>query len=384
MSVRPIYLDYHATTPCDPRVVEVMLPYLTSDFGNPASGFHVYGRRAARAVEMAREQVAALIGAQASEIVFTSGATESNNLVLLGLTSSDQSRRRIVTTAVEHKSVLEPCRILHERGFEVVVLPVLPDGTVDLAAAEAAINEETLLVSVQTANNEIGTIQPIAVLAELAHRRGALLHTDAAQAVGKIPFDVEELGIDFASVSAHKLYGPKGIGALYVRSGLRRRLTPLLLGGGQEFNLRPGTLNVPAIVGFGEACRLAREEMPEEARRVAALRDLLESQLANRIPGLRFNGHRTRRLPGNSSITFPKIEADVLIANVPEVALSTGSACSSGTIEPSHVLTAIGLDWEEAQATIRIGIGRFTTREEIERAAHLIALAWERLVARGR
>jgi len=384
MSVRPIYLDYHATTPCDPRVVEVMLPYLTGDFGNPASGFHVYGRRAARAVEMAREQVAALIGAQASEIVFTSGATESNNLVLLGLTSSDQSRRRIVTTAVEHKSVLEPCRILHERGFEVVVLPVLPDGTVDLAAAEAAINEETLLVSVQTANNEIGTIQPIAVLAELAHRRGALLHTDAAQAVGKIPFDVEELGIDFASVSAHKLYGPKGIGALYVRSGLRRRLTPLLLGGGQEFNLRPGTLNVPAIVGFGEACRLAREEMPEEARRVAALRDLLESQLANRIPGLRFNGHRTRRLPGNSSITFPKIEADVLIANVPEVALSTGSACSSGTIEPSHVLTAIGLDWEEAQATIRIGIGRFTTREEIERAAHLIALAWERLVARGR
>jgi len=384
MSVRPIYLDYHATTPCDPRVVEVMLPYLTSDFGNPASGFHVYGRRAARAVEMAREQVAALIGAQASEIVFTSGATESNNLVLLGLTSSDQSRRRIVTTAVEHKSVLEPCRILHERGFEVVVLPVLPDGTVDLAAAEAAINEETLLVSVQTANNEIGTIQPIAVLAELAHRRGALLHTDAAQAVGKIPFDVEELGIDFASVSAHKLYGPKGIGALYVRSGLRRRLTPLLLGGGQEFNLRPGTLNVPAIVGFGEACRLAREEMPEEARRVAALRDLLESQLANRIPGLRFNGHRTRRLPGNSSITFPKIEADVLIANVPEVALSTGSACSSGTIEPSHVLTAIGLDWEEAHATIRIGIGRFTTREEIERAAHLIALAWERLVARGR
>lgn len=375
----PIYLDYHATTPCDPRVVEAMLPYFSRDFGNPASGLHVYGRRAAKAVEVAREQVAALIGAFPHEIIFTSGATESNNLVIFGLTQVAGSRRRVVTTAVEHKAILEPCRALSERGYEVVVLPVRPDGTVDLAVAEAAITDETLLITVQAANNEIGTIQPLKAIVELARQRGALIHTDAAQAVGKIPFDVQKLGVDFASISGHKLYGPKGIGALYIRTGLRRQLAPLLRGGGQEFDLRSGTLNVPGIVGFGEACRLAMASMNEEAIRIAALRDLLESRLTALIPGLRINGNRSNRLPGNSSLTFPNIEADVLILNLPELALSTGSACTSGTLEPSHVLTAIGLSREEADATIRIGLGRFTTREEIETAAQLIPVAWERL-----
>ncbi len=376
----PIYLDYHATTPCDPRVVEAMLPYFSRDFGNPASGLHIYGRRAAQAVEVAREQVAALIDANPHEVVFTSGATESNNLVIFGLTQLASPRRRIVTTAVEHKAVLEPCRALTERGYQVVVLPVERDGTVDLVAAEDAITDDTLLVTVQAANNEIGTIQPLEAIVELARRRGALVHTDAAQAVGKIPFDVRKLGIDFASISGHKLYGPKGIGALYIRTSLRRQLAPLLRGGGQEFNLRSGTPNVPGIVGFGEACRLALASMNEEALRIAALRDFLESQLTVLIPGLRINGNRSNRLPGNSSLTFPNIEADVLILNLPELALSTGSACTSGTLEPSHVLTAIGLSREEADATIRVGLGRFTTKAEIEIAAELIPAAWKRLV----
>lgn len=374
-----IYFDYHATTPCDPRVVEAMLPYFTQEFGNPSSGLHRLGRRAARAVDTAREQVAALIGATPDEIVFTSGATESNNLVIHGLAHQRAERRRIVTTAIEHKAVREPCRALEAQGFDVVVLPVGRDGTVDLQAAEEAISHDTLLVSVQLANNEIGTIQPLRAIAELAEKRGALVHTDAAQAVGKIPVDIDALGVDFLSISGHKLYGPKGIGALFVKSGLRRRLVPLVQGGGQEADLRPGTLNVPGIVGLGEACAVCANEMHDEAMRVASLRDRLETHLTTAIPGLQINGNFANRLPGNSSLTFPAVEADALIANLPGLALSTGSACTSGAIEPSHVLTAIGLSREAADATVRIGLGRFTTSEEIAAAARMIPEAWMRL-----
>jgi len=375
----PIYFDYHATTPCDPRVVEAMLPYFTLEFGNPSSGLHSLGRRAARAVDTAREQIASLIGATPDEIVFTSGATESNNIVIHGLALARSERRRIVTTAIEHKAVLEPCRRLAAQGFDVAVLPVERDGTVDLQAAEEAITDDTLLVTIQLASNEIGTIQPLRAIAELAKRRGALLHTDAAQAVGKIPVDIDALRVDFLSISGHKLYGPKGIGALFVRSGLRRRLVPLAQGGGQEADLRPGTLNVPGIVGLGEACAVCAVEMHDEAVRVASLRDQLEAHLVAAIPGLQINGNLQNRLPGNSSLTFPAVEADALIANLPGVALSTGSACTSGTIEPSHVLTAIGLSREAADATVRIGLGRFTTSEEIAAAARMIPEAWMRL-----
>ncbi|MDI3340916.1 MAG: cysteine desulfurase family protein [Sphaerobacter sp.] len=374
-----IYFDYHATTPCDPRVVEAMLPYFTQEFGNPSSGLHRLGRRAARAVETAREQVAALIGATPEEIVFTSGATESNNLVIHGLAHQRSERRRIVTTAIEHKAVLEPCRALEAQGFDVVILPVGHDGTVNLPAAEEAITDDTLLVSVQLASNEIGTIQPLRAIAELARQRGALVHTDAAQAVGKIRVDIDALGVDFLSISGHKLYGPKGIGALFVRSGLRRRLVPLVQGGGHEGGLRPGTLNVPGIVGLGEACAVCAVEMHDEAMRVASLRDQLETRLSAAIPGLQINGNLGNRLPGNSSLTFPAVEADALIAHLPGFALSTGSACTSGAVEPSHVLTAIGLSREAADATIRIGLGRFTTSEEIDAAARVIPEAWMRL-----
>lgn len=376
---KPIYLDYHATTPCDPRVVEAMMPYFTHEFGNPSSGLHRQGRRAAQAVEAAREEVAALIGAAPDEIVFTSGATESNNLVISGVARGPSRRRRIVTTAIEHKAVLEPCRALAEQGFDVVVLPVNCDGTVDLAEAEAAIDVDTLLVSIQTASNEIGTIQPLATVVELAKRHGALVHTDAAQAVGKVPLNVRDLGIDFLSLSGHKLYGPKGTGALFVRSGLRRQLVPLVRGGGQESEIRPGTLNVPGIVGLGEACAISTIELGEERVRVAALRDRLECHLAAAIPGLRINGNRANRLPGNSSLTFPGIEADALILNLPALALSTGSACTSGAMEPSHVLTAIGLSREAANGTVRIGLGRFTTQAEIDATAEMIPPIWRRL-----
>lgn len=376
----PIYLDYHATTPCDERVVQAMLPYFSHDFGNPSSGLHRYGHRAAQAVERAREQVADLLGVFPEEVIFTSGATESNNLAIFGLAGLRAGkRRRVVTTAIEHKSVLEPCRALIERGYDVVVLPVTEHGVVDLAAAEKAITDDTLFITVQAANNEIGTIQPVEALSARAHEKGALVHCDAAQAVGKIPLNPMKLGIDFLSISGHKLYGPKGIGALYIRHGLRTRLSPLLHGGGQENGLRPGTLNVPAIVGFGEACELAHKLMEYEAKRIATLRDRLEDLLTAAIPGLRINAKQSQRLPGNSSVTFPVVEAETLLQHLPQLALSTGSACQSGTLEPSHVLLAIGLSYEQARSTIRFGLGRFTTNEEVKLAAELIIAAWQSL-----
>lgn len=374
-----IYLDHHATTPCDPRVVEAMLPFFTTNFGNPSSP-HEAGRVAADAVQNAREEVAALLGARSSEVVFTSGATESNNLALLGLARAfGDKRRRIVTTPIEHKAVLEPCRWLQKQGFELVVLPVDRAGTVDLNAAARAITDDTLFVSIQAANHEIGTIQPVREVAQLAHERGAFVHCDAAQAVGKIPLDVRDWDVDLLSLSAHKMYGPKGVGALYVRGGKHSGLSPLVFGGGQESALRPGTLNVPGIVALGQACLLCREEMSGEAARLSELRDEFEAALMGAVPTLRRNGNLDNRLPNNSSLTFPSVEAEALLANLPDLALSTGSACTSGALEPSQVLEAIGLSRDEAYSTIRVGLGRFSDASDIRLAVSAVTQAIIRL-----
>jgi cysteine desulfurase len=373
-----IYLDHHATTPCDPRVVETMLPYFTHHFGN-ASSPHEAGRIAYEAVEKAREQVAELINAQPQEIFWTSGATEANNLAILGLARGPYAqrlaphRRRIVISAIEHKAVQEPCRVLQDEGFEVMVLPVETDGQVNLNAAQQVINEQTLFVSLQAANGEMGTIQPVVEMARLAHEAGALLHCDAAQAVGKIPVDVLTWDVDLLSLSGHKIYGPKGVGALYIRRGLNSQLVPHQHGGGQERGLRPGTLPVPLLAGLGEACFICQQEMFCEAVRIATLRDRLEMQIQDSCPAVRLNGSREARLPHNSSLTIPGISGDILLAQLPNIALSTGSACESGAMEPSKVLQAIGLSREDAASTVRIGLGRFTTMEEIEQVVqHVI------------
>lgn len=378
---RPIYLDYHASTPCDPRVVEAMLPYFTEKCANPSSITHRAGYEVSLTVTEARAKVADLIGARQSEIVFTSGATEANNLAILGLLSKQRDqRRKVVTTPIEHKSVLGPLAHAGQKGFDVVYLPVDTTGAVSIEAAEEIIDNETVLVSIQAANNEIGTIQPVAEIAAIAHERGALVHCDAAQAVGKIPVDVEAWDVDFLSLSGHKLYGPKGVGALYVRGGRRTSpLVPQMFGGGQEDGLRPGTLNVPGIVGLGEACQIAKELMHDEAVRIAQLRDYFEEKLIRELPWIRRNGNLARRLSGNSSLTFPGIDAEALMAHTSFIAWSTGSACSSGALEPSHVLLAIGLDRTEAYQTLRVGIGRFTTQEEIDIAANAIVQAVHRI-----
>lgn len=377
-----IYLDYHATTPCDPRVVQVMLPYFSEVFDNPSSTMHAAGQQAAAAVERAREQVAALIGARRGEFVFTSGATESNNLAIAGIArAAGSKRRRIVMTAIEHKSVLVLGLELSRQGFDVIVLPVDGEGRVSIEAAREAINNDTLLVSVQAASNEVGTIQRIAEIAELAHERGALMHTDAAQAVGKISVNIEKWGVDFLSLSAHKLYGPKGVGALYVKGGPRRQpIAPLVYGGGQEWELRSGTLNVPGIVGLGEATRLCQESFVAECHQVAGLRDQLEQKLFRAILGLKLNGALNNRLPNNSSLTFPGVDAEALIANLPGLVLSTGSACTSGAPEPSHVLVALGLSRDEAYSTLRVGLGRFTTQADVDCASEAIVGAYKRLM----
>lgn len=371
------YLDYNATTPCDPRVVEKMLPFFSEWYGNPATGLHLQGRRAARAVDEAREQVAALIGGRPSEVIFTGGATESNNLAILGLGRANRQgeRTRIVTSAVEHKAVLLPCRQLQEEGYELIVLPVDGQGRVLVDQAEAAINDRTLLVSVQAANNEVGTLQPIERIADIAHRHGAIVHCDAAQAAGKIQVDLatEAWQVDLLSISAHKLYGPKGVGALYIRNGPRASaLAPLQYGGGQERGLRPGTTNVPGIVGLGEACRICSVDLAQERVDIARLRDQLERALLTGFAGLRINGRGALRLPNTSSLTFSGIDADAFLLNLKEVMMGTGSACSSGALEPSHVLLAMGLSRAEADSTVRASLGRFTTLDQIERASSLI------------
>jgi cysteine desulfurase len=370
-----IYLDHQATTPVDARVLDAMLPYLISGYGNPSS-MHAYGRHAAEAVRVARSQLRELIGASAeSEVVFTSGATEADHLAITGIARAFLGTDlHIITTTIEHKAVLASCQRLTEDGFQVTTIPVNADGLVDPAEIAAAITSRTVLVSVMHANNEIGTIQPLAEIGRITREHGVLLHTDAAQSLGTLPFDVDHLGIDLASFSGHKIYGPKGVGALYVRKGTVRPV-PQITGGGQEYGLRPGTLNVPGIVGFGRAAAILAEERYNDARRITSLRDELLAMLRQKISGIRVNGSLTRRLPGNLNITIPGIDADQLIEYLPGVAISTGSACSSGRPDPSHVLTAIGLGRSSARSSIRIGLGRGTTLHDIITAAQEISAA---------
>jgi cysteine desulfurase len=386
----PIYLDNQATTPLDPRVLEAILPYFTEHFGNPSSTSHVYGRNAAAAVEAARGEVAALIHADPREIVFTSGATEANNLAVKGAAhfarahpTTEPARDHVVTLETEHKCVLESCRELEDEGFRVTYLPVARSGLVSLPELEAALDERTLLVSVMAAHNEIGVIQPLAEIGALTRAKGVLFHTDAAQAFGKIPLDVEAMKIDLMSISGHKIYGPKGVGALYVRRRPRVRLLPLIDGGGQERGLRSGTLPTPLCVGLGRAAALAKSEMAAEAQRLRQLRDRAWKALARRVPGLELNGDVERRLPGNLNLSFPGIAALDLIEACPSVALSTGSACTSASVEPSYVLRSLGLSDADANSGIRIGLGRFTTEAEVDFAIDAIAAAASRLAGQG-
>jgi cysteine desulfurase len=367
MTTLPIaYLDHNATTPCAPEVVEAMLPFFRGEFANPSST-HLMGRRASEAVETAREQVARLIGCRSNELFFTAGATESNNLVLQGLRSYRGERGRIVISSIEHKSVLEPCRRLAEQGVDVVELPVTSSGVIDLDSAERAINSDTFLVSIQGANNEIGSIQPIKTIANISHRHGSLFHCDAAQMLGKVPVHIEQLDVDLASFSSHKSYGPKGVGALYIKAGAARTaIEPLLLGGGQESDVRPGTLNVPAIVGFGVACKLAFDLVTQEMDRIRQQRDAFERLLFGRLSNAFVIATEAERLPGTSSIYIGGVPADALIARMPLVCIGTGSACTSGALSPSHVLLACGLSREDARCVIRVSIGRFTTEHDLQ------------------
>jgi len=367
-----IYLDHHATTPVDARVLEAMLPFFTEKFGNASSRTHRFGWEANEAVERARKQVASLMGASAREVVFTSGATEATHLAIAGGTAvAPAGRRHIVTVATEHKAVLDPCRQLAASGWTVTELPVAPTGLVDVDAVARAITPGTALVSVMLANNEIGVLQPVADIARLAHAQGALMHTDAVQALGKVAVDVATLGVDLASFSAHKLYGPKGVGALYVKRGVEKQLGAPVRGGGQERGLRGGTLNVPGIVGFGAACEVAGHEMQVEAHRVSALRDRLWQLLQERVGGVTMNGAESPRLPGNLNVGFAGVEGESLLVGLTDVAASSGAACTSA--EPSHVLVALGLDKTGALASLRLGLGRWTTAEEIDRAAAHLA-----------
>ncbi len=379
----PVYLDYQATTPVDPRVRDAVLPWFTEKFGNPGSLTHAYGREAAAAVDIARRQVAELIGADPREIVFTSGATESNNLAIKGAARFGRADRdHVVTLATEHKCVLESCRALGAEGFRVAILPVEGDGIVDLDALAARLTARTAIVSVMAANNEIGVLQPIAEIGALCRERGILFHTDAAQAVGKVPVDVNAMNIDLLSISGHKIYGPKGVGALYVRRRPRARLAPLFDGGGQERGLRSGTLPTPLCIGLGEASALARQEMAEEADRLLALRTRFLAGIRAHVPGLRLNGHAERRLPGNLNVAFPGIDALDLMAACPGLALSTGSACTAAEVEPSYVLRAIGVEEELARSSLRIGLGRFTTPAEVDFAVAALGTAVRRLAER--
>jgi cysteine desulfurase len=371
-----IYLDYQATTPVDPRVLEAMLPYFSERFGNPHSTGHAFGLQAAEAVEAARAAVANLIGAEPREIIFTSGATEANNLAIKGGARFLRPRRnRIVTVATEHKCVLESVRDLVREGFEIEILPVERSGLIDLDRLDAALNEHVALVSIMAANNEIGVLQDLLAIGAACRRKGVLLHTDAAQAFGKVPLDVRSMQIDLMSISGHKIYAPKGIGALYVRHRPRVRLEPLFSGGGQERGMRSGTLSPALSVALGEAARLAGAEGPAEGERLAALSQRLLRRLEVLAPGVELNGDAVRRLPGNLNLSFPGVAALGLMAALPDVALSTGSACTSAEIEASYVLKALDLGDERANAAVRIGFGRFTTVDEVDRAAERIAEA---------
>jgi len=373
--VKPVYLDYHATTPVDPRVLEAMLPYFTEKFGNAASRQHAWGWEANDAVEEARARVAALINASASEITFTSGASESNNLALKGVIASQRARgRHVITSAVEHKSVLDVCKGFASDGCDVTVIGVTPDGLVDLDALRGAMRPDTILVSVMAANNEIGTVQPLADIAAIAHAHGALFHTDAAQGAGKVPIDVAAAEIDLLSLTAHKFYGPKGSGALYIR---RRKpkieLPAQIAGGGHEGGLRSGTLNVPGIVGLGKAAELCRLEMAQESARLAALRDhLLEGLRAALRDAVVVNGTMSPRLSHNLHVSFAGVEGEALLMALADLAVSTGSACASGSKAVSHVMEAIGATGDLGRASIRFGLGRGTTAEDIDFAVERV------------
>ncbi|HEV8487215.1 MAG TPA: IscS subfamily cysteine desulfurase [Blastocatellia bacterium] len=364
----PIYMDNHATTPCDPRVFETMAPYFTEVFGNSASRNHEFGWRAEEAVETSRKQIGDLIGASAKEIVFTSGATESDNLALKGVAEMYYERGdHIITVVTEHKAILDTCKKLEKRGFKVTYLPVGSDGLITPDDVKNTITDKTILVSVMMANNEIGVIQPIAEIGAVCKERGVLFHTDATQAIGKIPFDVNELKVDLASFSGHKIYGPKGVGGLYVRrKGPRVMLVPMLDGGGHERGMRSGTLNVTGIVGLGKACEIAKAEMPEENVRTLQLREKLRKGLMDELPDVYINGHPEQRLAGNLNVSFAYVEGESLLMGISDIAVSSGSACTSASLEPSYVLKALGVGEELAHSSIRFGLGRFNTDEEVD------------------
>jgi len=382
-AVKPLYLDYHATTPVDPRVLADMLPFFTEQFGNPHSKQHAWGWEARDAVDKARAQVAALINASAGEIVFTSGATESNNLAIRGAMSARRDRgRHVITVATEHKSVLDVCTALGDEGCDVTILGVEPSGLVNLDALRAAMRPETVLVSVMAANNEIGTVQPLAEIGAIVKAGGALLHTDAAQGAGKVPIDVATMQIDLLSLTGHKFYAPKGCGALYIRKTKPRlAIAAQQLGGGQENGVRSGTLNVPGIVGLGRASEICRLEMTEESARLAALRDRLLDGLRAATPSLRVNGTLERRLPHNLHISFDGIEGEALLMALGDLAVSTGSACSSGSQAVSHVLQAIGASSQRAGASVRFGLGRSTTPAEVDFAIERVSTVVKALLA---
>jgi cysteine desulfurase len=377
----PIYMDNHATTRCDPRVIEAMLPCFDQIYGNAASRNHEFGWRAEQAVEDAREQVAKLIGATAKEIVLTSGATESNNLALKGVAEMYREKgNHIITEVTEHKCVLDTCKRLEKRGFRVTYLPVKKDGLIDLDQLKEAMTPDTILVSIMAANNEIGVLQPIREIGKLCHEKGVLFHTDIAQAAGKVPLNVIEDNVDLASMSAHKLYGPKGVGALYVRRrNPRVQLVAQMDGGGHERGMRSGTLNVPGIVGMGKACEIAQQEMAEESQRMLALRENLRQQITSQLDEVYINGSMEHRLPGSLNISFAYVEGESLLMGINDIAVSSGSACTSATLEPSYVLKALGAGDELAHSSIRFGLGRFNTQAEVDYVAAKVVEVVNRL-----
>uniref|UniRef100_A0A453KMC4 cysteine desulfurase n=6 Tax=Triticinae TaxID=1648030 RepID=A0A453KMC4_AEGTS len=372
ISGRPLYLDMQATTPVDPRVLDAMLPFYLSRYGNPHSRTHLYGWESDAAVEEARARVARLIGADPREIFFTSGATECNNIAVKGVMHFYRDRRRhVITTQTEHKCVLDSCRYLQQEGFEVTYLPVRPDGLIDVAQLADAIRPDTGLVSVMAVNNEIGVVQPLEEIGRICREKGVPFHTDAAQALGKIPIDVNQMGIGLMSLSAHKIYGPKGVGALYLRRRPRIRVEPQMSGGGQERGIRSGTVPTPIVVGFGAACEIAAKEMDYDERRVSALQQRLLDGIRSKVDDVVINGSMEHRYAGNLNLSFAYVEGESLLMGLKEVAVSSGSACTSASLEPSYVLRALGVDEDMAHTSIRFGIGRFTTEEEVDRATEL-------------
>src|ERR1700739_4027714 len=377
----PIYMDNHATTPMDPRVLEAMLPYFMEKFGNAASRNHPFGWTAEEAVEQAREQIAKLVGATAKEIIFTSGATESDNLAIKGVAEMYREKgHHIITAVTEHKAVLDTCKRLEKNGYRVTYLPVQKDGLVDLEDLKRAIDDKTILVTIMAANNEIGVVQPLAEIGKICRERGVIFHTDAGQAIGKVPIDVNKMNIDVASITGHKLYGPKGAGALYVRrKNPRVQLVPIIDGGGHERGMRSGTLNVPGIVGLGKACALAQEEMPQESCKLAGLRNRLRDSIMSRLGAVYINGSAEHRLPGNLNISFAYVEGESLLMGINDIAVSSGSACTSATLEPSYVLKALGTADTLPHSSIRFGIGGFNTQAEVDYVADRVVDTVQRL-----